>query len=554
MAYPLSSDTIGDNRQQLFTPTATAFTPKVPEAKKEVLNLRFITQTVPNAHRFAGIVGLCTVPEDKAGMGDLGWHIADFLAFRALLCGNNPPRSQTWLAMSDIPALVEANPQRYVHGKDRRLVGSAARPRNYENEGEVIEREDNIQIEMSSESLKGKFVLAVKNKLEIVRKRRYPLFIIICGITSMEQDIYFGTIDANNRYTLNDLRHDLGDDINHVEATVITPSLFSAGWQINASFGGQTSTEVRGDRYEFLARQFGGLFAQDLSRSFVGWNCPALDGAKVDPLVRTERFPGPVCPSDEVKALISQLKIKIQSCLIGGLSTSHMDHSFSFNQEDDEWEKLIKDRNRPRNYRALDWYEEKWAKLRTAQIVESTDNGYEYLGSAFGATRQSQLNHIKYLIQESYLAWPDHWASNFGEETKIDFERFMNKEQPDDLDCHEIFNILEHRARQSILADTVIQYFDLPMPLNRRSRDWNHFKWKQELTETDRSSLIKYFGPVFGRVPGPNLPPGINQNNMSKLQRRLESGANYVRAALGIRFLTSKDSSKVAIDGIESCK
>ncbi|KAI1742048.1 hypothetical protein F4680DRAFT_464304 [Xylaria scruposa] len=523
-----------------FAPTATAFIPKAIEAKNEVLNSSFITQTIPNVHRYAGIVGLCTVPEDSAGMNELGWHISDFLAFRALLCGDNPPRAQSWLSLCDIPALVEANPEQYVHGSDKRLVGFAARP---------TEREDDIQVETSSESLKEKFILAVKQKLEIAIKMNYPLMLIICGITSLEQDIYLGTIDTESKSNLKDLRDELGDSINHVEATVVTPSLFSAGWQINPSFGRQACT---GSRQEFLARQFGGLFAHDISKGFVGWKCPALDEAKVDLLVRAERFPGPVWPSDEVKGLISQLRIKIQSCLVGGLTVSHMNHSFSFIQENDEWEKLIRRRERPLDYRALDWYERKWAKQPTAQSPESINEGYGFLGNAFGATRQSQLHHIKCLIKESYLAWPDHWTSNFGEETKKDFERFMNNEEPDDLDCHEIFNVLEHRARQSILADAVVQYFDLPMPHNQRCRDWDHLKWKQELSDTDRSSLIKYFGPVLGCVPGPNLPPGVNQNIMSKIQRRLESGASYVRAALGIQFLTSKDSSKVAMDRIEN--
>ncbi|KAI0544294.1 hypothetical protein F4679DRAFT_589657 [Xylaria curta] len=526
-----------------LSPSAITFKPKAIEAKNEVLNSSFITQTIPNVHRYAGIVGLCTVPEDSAGMNELGWHISDFLAFRALLCGDNPPRAQSWLAMCDIPALVEANSGQYVHGRDRRLVGFAAKP---------TEREDDIQVETSSESLKENFILAVKQKLEIAIKMKYPLLVIICGITSLEQDIYLGTIDAENRFSLKDLRDELGDSINHVEATIVTPSLFSAGWQINPSFGRQACTEMRGSRHEFLARQFGGIFAQDLSKSFVGWKCPALDEAKVDLMVRAERFPGPVWPSDEVKGLISRLHIKIQSCLVGGLTASHMNHSFSFSQENDEWEILIRRRERPLDYRALDWYERKWAKLPTAQSSESIDEGYAFLGNAFGATRQSQLHHIKCLIKESYLAWPDHWASNFGEETKKDFERFMNNEEPDDLDCHEIFNVLEHRARQSILADAVVQYFGLSMPHNQRCRDWDHLKWKQELSDAARSSLIKYFGPVFGCVPGPNLPPGVNQNIMSKLQRRLESGANYVRAALGIHFLTSQDSSKDAIDRIEN--
>ncbi|KAI0540339.1 hypothetical protein GGR58DRAFT_141843 [Xylaria digitata] len=553
MALTPSLNPNGHGRQLSFTPTALEFTPKTIEAKKEVLTSCFITQTVPNVHCYAGIVGLCTVPAEKAGIDDLGWHIADFLAFRALLCGKNNPRAQSWLALCDIPTIVEENPERYVHGKDRRLVGPAARPEKCQTSAGLAEREDNIQVETSPEALKEKFVTGVKAKLKVLKKYKYPLLIIVCGLTSLEQDIYFGKLDIDHRYTMKDFRSDLGDDINHIEATVLTPSLFSAGWQVNTSFGRSGSAEVRGNWADFLARQFGGLFAQNLVRDFLGWKCPILDESKVDDSqVKRERFPGPACPSGEVKTLISELKIKIQSYLVGGLSAYPMDHSFSFDKSKDEWEVLVG--RRELDHQSLDWYERKWAKLSLAQSLEPTGECLAFLGNAFGGTRTSQLNHIAYLIEESYLAWPDHWASNFGQETKKDFDHFMNMPCPDNLDCHEIFNILEHRARTSILADTIIQYFDLPLPQKERCRDCDNLKWKQALSKTDRSSLLKYFGTVLACVPGPNVPPGINPNNLSRLQRRLESGAGYVRASLGIRLLTSKVSSEATIGRIESCK
>ncbi|KAI0975513.1 hypothetical protein F4678DRAFT_272967 [Xylaria arbuscula] len=552
---PLPSlSTPGRGRQPSFTPTAIEFTPKAIETKSEVLKASFVTQTVPNVHKYAGIIGLCTVPEEKAGMDDLGWHIADFLAFRALLCGENPPKAQSWLAMCDIPTLVEQNPEAYVHGKDRRLVGSAVRPDKHQAHAGPVEREDNIQVETSAEDLKDKFIAAVEQKLAVLKKHQYPLLLIVCGLTSLDQDIYFGALDNDRRYTMKELRNDIGDDINHIEATVVTPSLFSAGWLMNTSFGRPNPTVMCGNRVEFLARQFGGLFAQDLVKSFLGWNCPALDETKIDPQVKMkERFPGPVRPSDEVEALTSQLKTRIHSCLAGELSTFHMDHSFSFTKSKGEWEILIGCREGS-DYRSLDWYERKWNKLPSAQSSASLDAGLAFLGNAFGGTRTSQLNHIKYLIQESYLAWPDHWASNFGQETKKDFERFIAIDHSYNLDCHEIFNALEHRARTSILGDTIIQYFDLPMPNNERCQDWDNAKWKQNLSETDRHSLIKHFGSVLACVPGPNVPPGVNPNPLSRVQRRLESAAGYVRASLMIRFLTSKVSSEIATTRIEACK
>ncbi|KAI0203390.1 hypothetical protein F4808DRAFT_458154 [Astrocystis sublimbata] len=551
MAFTPGGNATGGGHQRSLSPTAETFAPKTIEAKKDALHLGFVTQTVPALHRYAGIVGLCTVPDNKASMEELGWHVADFLAYRALLCGDNPPKAQTWLSMSDIPALVEEQPERYVHGKQRRLVGSAVHPGKQQNQGGQADRADDIQVEKSPDLLKESFIAAVKQKLEIVKKYRYPLLLIICGRTSLEQDIYFGTIDDPKRYTMANLRQDLGQNIDDVEVAVVTPCIFSAGWQVNASFGRQRS--VQGNQLDFLARQFGGTFAQDLSKTFVGWKCPALDEKKVDPRVRTERFPGPARPSEEVKQLMTQVTVKLQSCLIGGMTATPTDHSFSFYRSTDEWEKLIGNREKSPDHRSLSWYEHKWTELPTAQGSDSADKdkGYGFLGNAFGGTKKSQLNHIRFLVVESYMAWPDHWASNFGQETKLAFERIMGQENPQDVDCHEVFNVLEHRARQSNLGDAIVRCFDLPLPHNQRCRDWDHYKWKQELSNEDKTALITYFGTVFRSVPGPGLPPGVNPNNLSKLQRRLESGANYVRAALGFRFLTSKGSSKAATDRIE---
>ncbi|KAJ8124752.1 hypothetical protein O1611_g8888 [Lasiodiplodia mahajangana] len=556
MAHSPPPDPLSSGHRRPFVPTAAEFTPKVIEARDGILKLSFITQTVPVVHRYAGIVAICTVPEDKADMSNLGWHVADFLAFRTLLCGDNPPKAQTWMSMCDIPALVEANPQAYTHGKDRRLVGSAVRLQHHQGHSESFEREDDIQVESSAEAFKEKFVSAVKEKLKIVESHKYPLLLIVCGPTSLEQDIYFGALDTEHRYTMKDLHHDLGDGINNTEAIVITPSLFSAGWQINASFGCLDLTAARVSRTEFLARQFGGIFAQDLVKSFLGWNCPVIDETKVNQSIKRERFPGPVVPSDGIKTLISQLKIKIQSYLVGGLSNFHTDHSFSFNKSKDEWENLIVRHGKlanPVDYPALDFYERKWKKLPCAQSLDPVDEGFPFLGNVFGGTRKSQLSHIKFLIEESYLAWPDYWALSFGQETRKDFERFMmNTENLDDLNCHEIFNVLEHRARMSILADTIVQYFDLPIPHNQRCRDWDHLKWQQELSENARVSLIKHFGNMLQCVPGPNVPPGINPNYLNRLQMRLESGSRYVRAALGIQYLTTGASGKTAISRIEA--
>jgi len=552
MAVQLTAARSGDSFRGL-APTADPFTPKYHlETKPEALNVTFISQKLPRMHRWAAVIGLCAVPEERAGVTDLGWHISDFLAFRALLCGPNPPEAQAWLSMCDIGSLVEAHPERYFHGKDKQLVGSAAKKR-FDNKN--IERVDNIQVETDANMLKEKFVGEVSKKVEFLKRLKYPLVLIACGMTSLEQDIYFGEVTKDRRLALRELRDSLGEALNEIEVIVITPALFSAGWQISVSFGHAPPASTRGKINELLARQFGGLFAKIHVQNFLGWNCPALDEAKVDPAIRNgEMFPGPALPSRELKQLITLLQTKIQSHLMGHLSVHPLDHSFSFSKDNDEWAAIMGCRETSTYYEDLGWYEEKWLELPKSQGPESTAQGFLFLGNAFGGNMFSQLNHIKFLIEESYLAWPDHWASNFGQETKKGFELFKMQQTPDYLDCHEIFNILEHRATTSTLADTVIRFFGLPAPNNQRCREWDQVKWKAEVSEAVRSCMVKEFGTLLAWTPGPNVPPGVNANSLSKLQRRLESAGTYVRASLSARFSADEDAGKHASRMIDSCK
>ncbi|KAI0388758.1 hypothetical protein F5Y17DRAFT_180607 [Xylariaceae sp. FL0594] len=553
MAPPVSHDR-GRGGSHGLTPTANPFTPKHQlVTKPEALDITFVTQKLPPIHRYAAIIGLCTVPEERAGMTDLGWHISDFLAFRALLCGPNPPQAQTWLSMCDIGSIVQDHPNRYFHGKDKRLVGAAAtKVLDYHND----ERVDNIQVETDGDMLKAMFIQAIRDKLSLIKRRRYPLVLIACGLTSLEQDIYFGEVDMGRRLTLSELRHSLGNALDGIQVIVITPSLFSAGWQISVSFGYAAPTPSRLTTIELLARQLGGLFAKGHVHHFFGWDCPALEGSGVDPdTMRRETFPGPALPPCELKQLITTLQTKIQSHLVGRLGAHPLDHSFSFYKADDEWEAVMGWRKESNDFKGLDWYERIWLKLPKAEGTEAqTIQGFEFLGNAFGGNMLSQLYHMKSLIQESYLAWPDHWASSFGKEIMKELERFKAQQTPNYVNCQEMFNVLEHRATTSVLADTVIRLFDLPAPSGQRCREWDQVKWKTEAPDTVKSCVVKKFGTVLGWIPGPNVPPGVNENSLSKLQRRLENGVTYIRASLSMKFSADDAAGKHASNMIDSCK
>ncbi|KAI0147474.1 hypothetical protein GGR57DRAFT_252582 [Xylariaceae sp. FL1272] len=528
-----------------LTPTANEFIPIPFKSQSQVLDATFVTQTIPDVPATAGVIALCAVPEALATMEEMGWNVSDFLAFKSLVCGQNHDQSQEWLSMCDIEAVLERHPELGNHGTgDRRVVSEASKPKTHTRYGVEQARKDNVQTYTSITDIKTKFVEAAKEKIKICKARGYPVVFIVCGLTSLQQDVYLGSLEEQWSFT--DIRADLGEGLNGVQATFITPSLFSAGWQVNPMFGGRPFP-LRAGRNDFLARQFGGLLAKDLVVNYFGWHCPMLDLGKVDMSVRVKlgAKPTPLLADPFLNGLILKIELLLHSRLSGRCTRNPNDHSFSFDIKNDEWSQLITDRRGPK----LDQYAKKWDKLprATGQI----QTGLYFLGSAFGGSVASQISHIRFLTEESFLAWPGHWARQFGEDTKKAMERFMKMKDPDLLDCHEMFNILEHRATTSVLGDRIVQYFNLPVPNNQRCRDWDCLEWTKETSKEDQASITKFFGPVLTGVPRPTAPPGMNSNPMSKVQTRLETAITYVRAALGLRWSTSPAISHVAVARID---
>ncbi|KAI0602631.1 hypothetical protein F4775DRAFT_588196 [Biscogniauxia sp. FL1348] len=527
-----------------LTATAREFTP-APKVFDKVLDSSFVSQTLPDIPPSAGIVGLCAVPQRRAGAEDLGWHVADFLAFRSLLCGQNTPKAQSWLAQCDIAGLVKDHPEHYVHGKDRRVVSGTAVPLTYVKHGNTMDREDNIQVEPLDEQLRAKFMDSLREKTKIAKQFGYPLVIIVCGLTSTEQDIFFVQDDGGSCLTSGEIRQLIGDD---VDVTFVTPALFSAGWQINPSFCSSEAKGVCADRTQFLAKQFGGIFAKNIVGKFMGWECPILDGTQLDHGLRIhERYPGPAMPTEQQQSFIDTLKVNIHAYLAGRCSSQYLEHDFHFDKESDDWEKLI----RPRRGKPLEEYKKKWETLESAP-GPGHEGGLPFLGNAFGGTRTSQISHVKHLVQESFGAWPGFWALSFGQKVMEEFIQFVNTPAPDDLTCHEFFNILEHRATMNVLADMVVQYLNLPMPNNVRCRDWDQLGHKSKQSSEQQSSSLRLYQEFSAAISSVNIPPGRNPNRLSTIQTRLDVPIFYLNAALGDRFASAPEKMYEAASEIKN--
>ncbi|KAI1401493.1 hypothetical protein F4819DRAFT_486522 [Hypoxylon fuscum] len=525
-----------------LAPTADEFTPGGIEANRNVLDATFVTHNLPDISPDSGVIGLCTVPYNRVGMEDQGWHVADFLAFKALLCGETHPKSQTWLSLCDLN--VHTNPEQLAHGKDRRLVHGAISASSYTDSNGVRHvRDDQIKVEPSPKKLMVDFVKTLTTKARVAKDIGYPLVIIICGPTTLEQDVFFGKTDAKCAVTSGQIRHAIGEDI---EAMLITPAPFSAGWQINPSLCLSPAGKVRADRTEFVAKQFGGVFAKEIVDFFTKWNCPFLDKDKVDNSSKDGGTPGPVMLSQKQKGNVEAFKVKLHGALAGRLSFGHCDHSFNFDPDLDDWERLVG----PRQHKPLSHYRQKWENLEVGEVAPTTVENLEFLGNAFGGSSASQISHIKHLVEESFEAWPGYWSLSFGRSAMADFRKFLDNVSPEHTDCHEMFNVLEHRATSAAIGDLTVRYFTIPKPYEERCRDWDELKWNAEASDLDRRVANFAYGGILKNIPLVTIPPGVNLNHLSKIQRSIDVPATYLSVSLYLRYYQRKEELQAAVDRI----
>ncbi|KAI1454084.1 hypothetical protein F4805DRAFT_477815 [Annulohypoxylon moriforme] len=509
------------NRPADFDPMARAFVPAAVEESDYVCDATFTTNTMPDIPPNSHIVGLCTVPHEQAGMDNLGWHITDFLAFKYLLHDEVHRGSQDWLAHCDVVSIVNRNPNAHVHGKERRIILDAE---GIGQQGTSYSHGANLKVQTDRQKLMADFLIACSVKAHLSKQSNTPLFIVVCGPTTLEQDIFFGETSAVSHLKSQTICHAIGGD---VEAIMVTPAMFSAGWQINPSFT-RPPHQVRADRSEFLAKQFGGIFTTSHISHFAGSACPFLNGNDTDKK-EVDELLEPFLLSNGQRVIIADLKEVLHHSLAGRLSVRHGVHSFNFETEHDDWEKLIG----PRKHLSLKDYRAKWEKLGVSALIVNHER-FGFLGDAFGGNKMSQLSHLKHLIKESFEAWPGYWELPASDQAKSTFKRLLNGQDVDENVCHEMFNILEHHATLAVLGDITVRSLDLPNPTQDRCRDWNE--------KVDFISVKVPYTEIREWIPGVFVPSGVNLDEHRYIQKYFDYPVLYLALAV-VRHCTHTGES-----------
>jgi hypothetical protein len=559
-----------------FAAATAKFDPAPFSLTSDVLDATFVTRCPPDVERHTTIVGVCAVPSGREGTDDMGWHVADFLAFKSLFDSQINPRYQAWISYTD--ANLAATKHGYTHS-GRRLD-----PSNQSHDVPIV-------IEPSASKLAAKIISQIFAKAQLAKDNGESLIIIVCGPTTLEQDICLGD-DYKASVTSEQISAVIDTDI---DVTFVTPSITSAGWQVNPSFKskhGTLSVALRSPSaspIDFMARQCGAIFASKIIPYLSDSESPLIDH-----LADPSEFP--LVMTEDQKQARASLEIGIYSLLARRMINGNGNHTFSFETETDQWEDLLG----RRKGRSLEKLSQQWEKLpavspanttKTTEYSTGTADGeaskeLRFLGGAFGGNKASQISHIKHLIKESLNSWPGYYSTSFGQLLRRELDEYLDQTTHDDLEWHTMFNIskyipqswrntlplplvlsspkvvfaletnclesdryarifdksltsiftVENRISLMVLGDLVTKNFRIPPVFNARCRDWDEAKWSSLVTTLERNLTTRLFGEVHRHLPPICLPPGRNINLLRKTHMRVTRATQYIAAALTMRF------------------
>ncbi|KAH7037371.1 uncharacterized protein B0I36DRAFT_65139 [Microdochium trichocladiopsis] len=456
---------------------------------KATNDITFFSRTIPDIPKRAFIVGLCSVPISRAQPDDLGWHITDFLAWKTLFRGRGSPNSQAWFAACDIAQLVKARPEDYTHGPEKTVVRRALRPSFDNIPGVGLRARDDYKYPDSTDSLTERFLSTVSQFSLKASKAGMPLVIFLCGPANLNQDIYLGDAEHQAWIRSNDIRNAMLDS--HIISVVVTPSPFSPGWQINPCFSAELSLKTRAAADVFLAMQFGGLVSRELLKSCLGDDGPWLNRVMLDmdtaPIVSAL---GPIEANIEQVEAARAVVRKLSQTLSGRSLGPGDHHAFSFETDDDDWEKYIGPRQGP----LLSELKMKWDRLPKLIRQGSLPlEGLSLLGNAFGGLVSSQTEHMRLLVDETVLALKKAAAAPSSDGVlKCELDYFFSHDGEEST-LSELFYFLEHRATSAVLGDVLLKRLGLYewAPAPGRYHEWNPVAWKASRNLTLQSAETK---------------------------------------------------------------
>lgn len=385
------------------------------------------------------------------------------------------------------------------------------------------------------------FLKHVAEKAKFAKTKGTSLVIMVFAPVTPDQDICvdFGSPSEGRIYlTVETICKTINTAVGDVRlpVTLVTPSPLTGGWMCRPALLGQNACSSSDNMMRVIAKSCGGAFANYFMRFFTQRDTPLLTDAQRQKTVYDNLMP--VGPTELQTILLHRLQRLIHESLEQRISVLAREHGLILHRDatkdpssfTDSWTSYT-----PRHGRTLEYWAGKWSII--PPIVEADQ--FEFLGNAFGGSKESQAFHLKYLCTIELETCPGDWKRNVNGITHGLLTSFLQTPKPQENILKRVFDAVEFRASSMILAQSLARALDLPIPDGLKCRYW-HDKI-DGVDDKYYSRLQAAFGEAHNLFDQAAVFPSEKPHEYKMV--RFQRAARWLSAAIASKF-SGNDSRK----------
>ncbi|KAK3902871.1 hypothetical protein C8A05DRAFT_15122 [Staphylotrichum tortipilum] len=471
----------------------------------------------------AQVLGICGVSEENAHVGKYAWIVADFLHWKTLFFGVGFKSAQTWLSSLDLPETIHGDSIDSIVNNTK-----DGRPAKLPNDNDAF----------TTAFLKS----LVESARAAVAKKTALVLLVFAPVTP-EQDICVDFGGEKISITAERICETVKSAVGNVQLPVVlvTPSPFTGGWLCRPSLMGWPVSPNPDTSMRIIAKTCGGAFANRFITTFTESHSPLLTMAQRQKIKYDD--PMPLHPTELQTDCLHYLQRKIHESLERRFSALAKTHSFVLVRDTPGDPSTVSDiwaDYSPRKGRTVNFWANRWGAGQSPPTVNDPHR-FEFLGEAFGGTRESQIFHLKYLAALELETCPGDWERRVGGITRELLTTFMAKLAPSEKDAKRVFDTIEFRSSSMVLAQIIAKAFGLALPEDLKCRYWHD---KMDGVSDDYYKKLQFaFGDAHNLFDQAPMAPGERRHDFKNV--RFLRAARWLSAAIAMKF---KDGTRQDIE------
>ncbi|KAK3298498.1 uncharacterized protein B0H64DRAFT_429696 [Chaetomium fimeti] len=466
----------------------------------------------------AEILGVCGVSTENADQNKYGWMVADFLHWKLLLHNLGEKAAQTWASSLNISKFLDEIDG--VDMADDKIVDIIGR-----------HEDDIMAMPNDSDGFVDTFLRRLAESAHAAVSRRTVLAVMVFAPVTPEQDICVNLDNKQTYLTADRLYRIVNEAVGNVRLPImlLTPSPFTGGWSCRSM--NPPMCPGSDQMMRIIAKSSGGAFARRFIRSFTERNSPLMTDSQRKGIPFDD--PMPLRPTALQTDCLRHFQRQIHESLEHRFSVFAQDHAFILSPLSARDPSVFSDtwaEYGPRRGLRFEHWAERWSSTRPDV---DHPRRFEFLGEAFGGTRESQLFHLNHLIKTELETNVGDWDRQVGGCTRELYVGFQKSLTPTEDEAKRAFDALEFRASSAIVAQMVVKAFGLPLPDGFKCRYWPD---KMDGVNDEHYRKLQYaFGEAHSLFDQAAVLPSENQHQFKNV--RFLRAARWLSASIASRFV-----------------